>query len=106
MSSKRIHLICTVANRNATEALLTEMHGKDETGSQCIPLSPTGQEPPTHFGSSGIYTSPQVAEIQTWTQGSPTLWRECAGIDNELPHFDEYIVELGLQVAFPPMPEG
>lgn len=99
-------MICAAADVAAAEAAIEALWGEPQPGAMPVPLSPTGGQPPTHFGSSGTFEEPQIAEIEGWTQGEPIHYAICEGVDQELPGFEDFASSLGLTIAWPPMPEG
>jgi len=60
---RRIHGIVTAELRAQVEAGICSLLGSDFAGSLCRPLSPTGEEPATHYGGSTAATQEQCDAV-------------------------------------------
>jgi hypothetical protein len=104
MVNVRIQMLCAAADVAAADALIGDLLGSPQAGTFGAGLSPTGAQPPTHFGSSGVYEPDHVAEVQTWVQGEPIYYAVCAGVDEAAPAFDAFAATHDLVRATPPPP--
>lgn len=95
--SIRIDLFCAASDQAAADAFLTTLYGTDQSGSLSIRLSPTGEEPATHFGASGVFSSDMadsILEYEGWTSFVDD------GSSTPLEAFEGFAASLELQRIF------
>lgn len=95
--SVRIDLFCTVEASAAADAFLATLYGTDQSGSLSIRLSPSGHEPASHLGASGVFGPGMVDDILGFEGWSAFV---DDGNTTPLEAFEGFAGSLGLQRIF------
>lgn len=85
--NRRIHGVVEVAKKDAAEAAIVQLTGDPGyLGCFTVPLSPTGQSPVTHYGSSAQMTQAQqdaLLSLLTTVPGVYSYRGVAYGVDDE-----------------------